>query len=283
MFQQKKEIRVTLRGGLGNQLFQFSAARLLAGVTHSSLTLLYESPWNFELAPWNLDAQETEEFWQGIPYARLSGLIERKLSRYWHSRPGHYHEKSLRFTPEFLSLRPPVHLHGYFQDIRYVSEESTRHFLLNQQLVRQAKATLLNLGIPSDFVAIHVRGGDYRHLASIYRQLDMDFYSDAIGRLVDLRQLPRVVFSNELEYARGVVPNADFYIGPSELPSVVTTMFCISLATGIVGANSTFSWFAARLAETDPKSIVFPLRWYNNKALQQQLNILNPEWQAVPG
>src|SRR6187401_688796 len=113
-----------LRGGLGNQLFQYAAGLALAEQHNAALKLdLYyytKHPYlKFELAKFKIplayaSKQEIHAFTGSNPIIRYVN----KRENYYHcprvfSQP-HYH-----YYEDFLQLPAPLYLNGYFQSEKY--------------------------------------------------------------------------------------------------------------------------------------------------------------------
>ncbi|MBI3481941.1 MAG: hypothetical protein HY015_03030, partial [Bacteroidetes bacterium] len=115
---------VRVRGGLGNQLFQYAAARALAWHKGVSLKLdLYTYSKNqnrkFELDQMNIDAtiasrKEVHQFTGSNPIVRYLNKRENYLRCLNVLSQPHYH-----FFEDFFSVNVPVYLSGYWNSEKY--------------------------------------------------------------------------------------------------------------------------------------------------------------------
>jgi len=154
-------------------------------------------------------------------------------------------------------------LDGYFQDPRYFQQytEEIRELLWSGHSASQASRDL-EMSFGANWVAVHVRRGDYMNFTNIYEIPDGGYYSKALSILNEEERTGTVVvFSDDIDEAKAVVPGAGYYIGPKDLHSPGDNLMLMAKAPSIVGANSSFSWWAAFLS-LDPKSrVIFPQRW----------------------
>ena len=117
-------IIVRLRGGLGNQLFQYAAGRALAAHHGIELKLdLYtytKHPYRkFELDKFNIDAveatrEEVHRFTGSNPIIRFIN----KRHNYFRC-PGVFAQPHYHFYPDFFALPSSIYLSGYWQSEKY--------------------------------------------------------------------------------------------------------------------------------------------------------------------
>ena len=110
-------------------------------------------------------------------------------------------------------------------------------------------------------IAIHVRRGDYLNFPEIYDVLSPNYYSEGVKTLLHSLGNSKIwLFSDDLdgahEWLKGHLPNIRKIETPNSIrPGEVLRL--MSLASGIVAAHSTFSWWGAWLGVPNVGRLVF--------------------------
>jgi len=114
-------------------------------------------------------------------------------------------------------------------------------------------------------VAVHVRRGDLLKKCNRVFAVQSPRYYEQAARLVAERTGARrfFVFTDDPAWVRAEVrlPGTTVLVSGSEGCSAVDDFRLMALATHVVMANSTFSWWAAWLAERPGSCIVAPAAW----------------------
>jgi hypothetical protein len=160
-------------------------------------------------------------------------------------------------------------INGYFQTYRYfdsLENKARRTFELKQRSKWYMETFDRLSGI--DFIAVHIRRGDLKNFSVEVGLLDSSYYFRAISEIENVIgvQLPIVVFSDEISLAKKLLSefskrDVDFLI-PAEGSSPAESLLLMSQSTGIVIANSTFSWWGAMLGKR--KTVIAPSMWFKN-------------------
>ncbi|MDX2483272.1 MAG: alpha-1,2-fucosyltransferase [Pseudodonghicola sp.] len=274
-----------LHGRLGNQMFQYAAARSLAlrlGVPvaldtrgalrrgEGVLTRVFDLPL---AAP---DALPPDRAERPLPYA---------LWRMFGRAPRFRRERGLGYNPAFETWDDGSYLHGYWQSERYfspIAEEIRRAFTFPAALSTQnaEMAARINEGLA---ISLHVRRGDYLTFDA-HTVCDETYYTKALERLLDgLSGTPTVfVFSDDPDWAKANLPLpvekvvVDFN-GPE---ADFEDMRLMSLCRHNIIGNSSFSWWAAWLNVHDDKRVAGPVQWFGNPKLNNP-DILPPDWLRI--
>jgi glycosyl transferase family 11 len=293
------EIVVRTMGGIGNQLFQYAAGRYLAKRHGASLRVTPES---LRVNPFASSSSAPRrlllpKFGVKAPIKRLSFMDRLMTSRrptlalparLLQARRG---IQVIRQAPETslfhqeLDIKPDIqtaYVVGYWQDYSIVSQvesELRREFVMIEPLrgknlevatqIRQAEAP----------VSIHLRRGDYAFFFGPNMQLSMDYYENAIARMLCFdRRSTFFVFSDDPEFARAwawsnprltVVAHNDAACAHEDLRLV-------SLCRNHIIANSTFSWWGAWLNPRRDKRIIAPANWLGFETTKTA--IAQPGW-----
>jgi hypothetical protein len=274
-------------GGLGNQLFQYAAARRLAHINHlpvkidisnyiirSDGTQVDARP--YELDRFNLDGAIVSD-------EDLAQLQETKLELLWKKTrhklhlPIHYYQKPYIYEPEenqyrldvnFLRLRVRRTVcligfwenEGYFKDIR---DRIRREYTLKTPLDDRNAELLMEI-MQNNSVSLHIRRGD-KTAQSPWGVLPIEYYVSAADYVAARSPRPHFyVFSDDVEWVRAnfrspypVTIVAHNVSGAEDLRLMVACQHHII-------ANSTFSWWGAWLGQNPERLVIAPRRYFQN-------------------
>jgi glycosyl transferase family 11 len=261
-------IIVRLMGGLGNQLFQYAAARRLAHDAGQPLKLDisgYDAdPLRaFALRPFNVrqDIASRAE----IDRLKASGGLLRRLrpSRTWVRERTPY-----TFDPRVVEPREDVYLDGYWANEEYfrsIEPVIREEFTVRTQpdAANEAAAGAIR-SVAS--VCVHVRRGDYvtdSHTSAFHGLAPLEYYRTAAARVAAAVGRPHFfVFSDDPEWVR---QNLRF-----EHPTTYVRhngdrdyedLRLMALCRHHIIANSSFSWWGAWLGQSPGQQVFAPARW----------------------
>ncbi len=154
----------------------------------------------------------------------------------------------------------------------------TWHSLINKYkfldkgkaLIFHAKFKLSNIHkSKEDFIALHVRRGDYitsRSTSRYHGNLEKSYFIKAVKYIrKNFGKLPVFLFSDDYDWLntnlKEVIPNS--FVISSVSNSAEEDLFYMTNAKYFILSNSTFSWFAAFLSTKKNKFIVIPKYWFN--------------------
>jgi len=292
-------VRITLVGGLGNQLFELFAGVNLAmtlkcklevnvsmlrmfGESHSNS--IEEIDFNKLAATFDFIEKKESEF-----LYRLQGKISRTI-------PSHqvgvsritkrYFSPVVGFDPNLLNLIPPINVTGYFQSWRNF-KEVTEKFGENIELsVRQPSDWYAKMTKDADIkkpIMLHLRRGDYQTLKNSFGLLSNDYYLTALKRLgseFDTREV--WIFSDSPSEAQQL--QKQLSMRATRVVSVppgsrdLESLKLLSLGSAIIAANSTFSWWGAMLSNDNCLRII-PEQWF--KSLPEPTDLIPQDWIRV--
>ena len=276
-------ILLRLRGGLGNQLFQYATGRAATWRLGCELLLDTSAYRGDPLRAFRLDAlrisgrvASSAETLFPVASARLGRWIERAgLGRRWPI----LEEVSAGFDPRVLAIQPPICLQGYWQSERYFSD--CRELLLEELQPRtpppDSIRPLLDLASRAGSVAIHVRRGDYvsnPHARAMHGTLSPEWYESAVATL---RQRvgslgPILMFSDEPEWVQEHLPVAREATMASTRDSAdeIAELLLMSRCNHQIIANSSFSWWGAWLNPAPDRMVIAPARWFAREGVDDR-------------
>lgn len=288
-------ITVRLRGGLGNQLFQFAAGsavadRLacplfvdtgpLAAVLPGDTPRAYELDWLVD--PANVLAGST---------SGLAGRLLRRAARHVPIQVGAktFTEGSFAYDANIAAVQPGTTLEGYFQSWRYFDsiEVPLRSKLQVVAPRSQWRASMEEeLSASGPWTAVHVRRGDYLkpRNSAYHGLLGPSYYHAALAELAGRGLDHRVVlFSDDPDAAAGLVdPEAAQVeiVRPPADTNPIESVLLMSRATAVVTANSSFSWWAAWLADPLGSTVVCPAPWLSAAGADER-DLRPPQWLTI--
>jgi hypothetical protein len=277
-----------LYGGLGNQLFQYAAARRIASVNKAPLKLdtsFFESDKlrQYKLHYFNIQAEPAtsqemaffiEAGARSLP-VRLLNQCKPYYKRYF------IQEKSLEFDPNLLKATGNVYLWGYWQSENYfadIQDLLRREFTMrhepdemNREMLRQIRAV--------NSVCLHVRRGDYVSnplTKQIHGVCGTDYYQKAIAELTRLVSAPHFfVFSDDPEWT---LTNLKFehsttFVTHNDADREYEDLRLMAACQHYIIANSSFSWWGAWLGSCAEKVVIAPQKWGNDPTLNTRNRI----------
>lgn len=273
---------VRLAGGLGNQLFQYAAARRLAHVRGAELCLDasrldhpgFRTPRRYELGALNVAARlaEAEDLArvrpepQG-PLARLRARLVPHGEGLRRVRAAHFH-----FEPGVLDLPDGVCLDGYWQSERYFADIAD---LIRGEATPKAPLAGPNAALAKEIegceaVSVHVRRGDYLldpAVRAVHPVCTPEYYSAASAHVAKRTGAPVFfVFGDDADWLRGAVtlPGRTVIVNHNGPENAAEDLRLMALCRHHVTANSTFSWWGAWLDPRPGKVVVAPERWFGS-------------------
>ncbi len=293
---------VALRGGLGNQLFQYAVGRTLSQRTESTLELETStlSPSPSSVAP-SRPLHLRDVPIQGTfvhTSVRSNPLLRGRLKLYsltskisstlatsiWRV---YKEQHPQRFDPRVLSLSGDTYLLGYFQSERYFCEisDTLRDELSLQTTTGPSHAWKKRIETTNS-VGVHVRRGDYVQRGWT---LPFQYYQRAIETMRSrLQDIELFFFSDQIEWVKAHTehllpdPSASPPIHCVDCNSEKDTLEAFGLMKRCrhhVIANSTFSWWAAWLNSTEDKVVLAPAYWIHDRV--DRLDIIPERWTVV--
>lgn len=271
-----------LHGRLGNQMFQYAAARGLAArhgtqVVLDTRTALHRGE-GVLTRVFDLDVADPTP----LPPARHDAPLRYAVWRMTGAAPAFKRERGLGYNSAIEIWPDNVYLHGYWQSEQYfahIAQDMRRQFAFrpppspqNEQMAARIRDTLS--------VSLHVRRGDYLTFDA-HTICDQTYYDTALAQVAaPLDGTPTVfVFSDDPDWARDNLPLpyekvvVDFN-GPD---ADYEDMRLMSLCQHNIIANSSFSWWAAWLNANREKRVAGPSGWFGDPKLNNP-DILPQSW-----
>lgn len=251
-----------LQGGLGNQLFQYTAALHISQVLQRQVLL----------SPVQLNKHSNKDY-RSTLYKRLKSLEKMDtpyvlvLDAY---KPWH---------PVDFNVPYSMALRGYFQYLPTIMPvlslvcEDLRVFLESQRELLAAKYYIKE---PNNYGFIHVRRGDYISAnQGTHWILGTNYYEEGLNHAKHIKTW--FVVSDDPTWCRRqeCFATCEFVDEPGELEGMALMSLCNGAA---IIANSTYSWWGAMIgAEKYKGTVVYPSKWY----AEEQPNLFPEAWKRI--
>jgi hypothetical protein len=289
-------IIVKLIGGLGNQMFQYAAARRLAEKHSTILKLDVTGFEKYKLHRYGLHCFQISEYLatqneiesirggQNI-FSRLKRKICRQIGFDNPENKKWIFEKQFHFDPEILEAPNNVLLEGSWQSEKYFADIACilrREFVVKYQQDRQSK-NFADLIKSTESVSLHVRRADYVQDAltnKTHGTCDQDYYNDCVNYIGAHVSSPHFyIFSDEPKWAKDNL-KFDFpmtFVDCNDASRNYEDMRLMSMCKHNVIANSSFSWWGAWLNDAPDKLVLAPKKWFNDDTKNTK-DIIPGEW-----
>ena len=283
-------ILVEIKGGFGNQIFQFAFANKLKDEGFNVFI-------NTEYFKFNREEIKDNTYRNLIIKENIFGLKKinifylyffkilkkinesRKLNKLFKRSglPYFIKLKDSNFDKKLLDTKF-VHLDGYWQNIDNLV--SQKEFLVEALSKIDILKKPINFLPQENTVMLLIRRGDY---IKMEEDLSLNFYKKCIETITNkLDKFELSIFTDDIQWVKEqkIFDNAKRVFGPEEEPEKVLDLFSKMLQNKhFIVANSTFSLIAAFVKEMDDSIIIVSDPWFRNKE-KEKLSLDN--WIKIP-
>ena len=250
---------ICIKGGLGNQLFEYCRYRYLLDKNRERVFLFFDRRMlkqhnNYMITDcFNIRMPKPPIYINMLVY----GI---KLLRTIHLFPKLYDDE----RPDCILID------DYCQNTKYLTN-TTRHLTFQPlHLTDDYQECLTKIQSSVFPVSVHVRRGDYLQKDNLenFGLCSLSYYKSAIQAITEQHpEASLFFFSDDIEWTRQNfnIPNA-IYITRQDTPDYHDLYLMTKCKSHII-ANSTFSYWGALLADHANHLCYYPLKWF-----------INPEW-----
>lgn len=277
----KTMIEINLKGGLGNQMFQYSIAKNLSIKYKTDLVLNTEYfsnipkgdvPRKYQLDIFNIDKNITIKD-KINPLLKILEKISLKF----------FGEKiQIPIANFLLKIGLSAKLNGYFQSEKYftdIRDNLLKEFTLAKNLGEEAMK-IKNILESKNGIAVNIRRGDYLRpdYMKIYGTCDMKYYNKAIDYIKNKIENPLFcIFSDDPEWVKKEFKMDDAIFAGNDILKDYEQMYLMTICKHNIIANSSFAWWGAWLNQNPNKIVIGPKMWLVGKT-SDRLNILPKTW-----
>lgn len=272
-------IVVQLIGGLGNQLFQYAAAKALALQTKQKLSLDTSQFENYKLHNYALNHFNVISKTYKKPNRYL-----RKIKSFY-QKSILYKEVDFGYNSQLSSLEADViFLEGYFQSEKYFlkyEKEIRTDFKIITPLKKITADAIENIQAVNS-VSIHVRRGDYLN-NFLHNTSKEEYYKRAVEIIENKIDSPVFfVFSDDMEWVKSnfITKQKTVFIDFNDASTNFEDIKLMSSCKHNIIANSSFSWWGAWLNENPDKIVIAPELWFNDNSINTK-DIIPTNWVKI--
>ncbi|ACT47940.1 alpha-1,2-fucosyltransferase [Methylotenera mobilis] len=278
-------------GGLGNQMFEYAAARAASLRISVQLKLDLSGFETYDLHAYGLnnfniveDVAKKDDYFIGAPESLL-----KKIKKYLRGliQLESFRESDLSFDSKVLELNDNTYLDGYWQCERYFIDFDKQirqdfSFKFAPDALNQRYLELID---SVNAVSVHIRRGDYVSNSTtneIHGVCDLDYYQRAAEFMrarIGPENLHFFVFSDDTDWVK---ENISFgsdttFISHNDAAKNYEDMRLMSACKHHIIANSSFSWWAAWLNPSKQKVVIAPRQWFKSTLLNSD-DIVPASW-----
>jgi hypothetical protein len=289
-------------GGLGNQLFIYTAGLYLKELKGHDVS--YFAPHlkdpkahgYIHVDSSILDLSFDAAHFINVKRGEMSKQIRDLVSAYevralpMHNVLSHtfpnFTSTQLGYDPDFEFVKRGTFVRGYFQSFRYLEALQSKGHFMNLEL-REPSSSFQEWkqrAISEKPLVIHVRRGDYSKTPNL-GMLSRDYYQRAISKAKDrsgLSNLESWIFSDDPEFAKALamelgidaqVISKSINLRPAE------ELVLMTLGSGHIIANSSFSWWSASMSSTS-NFVIYPDKWF--RGMEDPSDLVPTTWISSP-
>lgn len=274
------DIYIKIKGGFGNQLFQYAKALEIQNNFGGDIYSLIEfhNPLNTK-RPYLLNLKHfklkksllsfVKFYFYLLPFKRVQIFKELKIYKYH----------------QIIPNKKYILLDGYWQTFKSVHLVKVQLYnqIFNQiELNHNMKSYLKKIKC-NNSVALHIRRGDYvtnKFANRFHGVLSMDYYQNAIDLLKSkFSDLKFIFFSDDIPWAKKYFSNLNSIfiennnMQQKELSEIYLMMNC----KHFIIANSSFSWWGAFMSKNEKNNIIIaPKKWLNQNV--STIDLIPKHW-----
>jgi hypothetical protein len=272
-------IIIQLKGGLGNQMFQYAFAYSIARNTNQNLLI--------DISHFKNQEESITKRIYSLSFFNLNKDI------YIFEIPNFF-----KFFLNFFKIQETSFSYTDYQTNFFLSYfdgffQSSKYFIkYNKEIVDQFTPYIDNTNSENTFydtiindinsVSLHVRRGDYltNNITNNYHGIcNIDYYIKAMLYFINLNQFTNFyIFSDDIEWCKNnlVLKNTNV-IFCGKMNNDCEELFLMSCCKNNIISNSTFSWWAAWLNINKNKIIISPKNWFVNNNINTK-DLIPDSW-----
>jgi len=296
-------IIINLKGGLGNQMFQYALGYCLSKIKnvpiYLDLRLMEEHkikpsprnvPRDFDLDIFGikkkeankLDLIKTIQFSSSYRLRKYLSIILDKLNLFV------FYEKKRTYNYRVLNNNfKNIYLDGLWQNEKYF--KNFRKDILNLYHFNVIKYKEINIHFLkkinfSESVCLNVRRTDFINNPE-HNVVNIEYYKNAISKLKNIigKNFKVFVFSDDLDWCKknfDFIENKEFVDHKYAGYKFYDYLYLMSCFKNFIIPNSSFAWWACWLSRHNDKIILTPEKW-SGLVDESLIEIIPPDWLRI--
>lgn len=303
----RNHVKVMLRGGLGNQLFQYAAGVALSrrlGVDlelsskllprtedHSGLV----SAWPEQISSFDHLGKFSDEKAYSATRHYLVTRFHQVLRWLGDKFPGivislgFFSNESNANLERFRSISSPSVIDSYCANPEFFRDVASEVVASIQQVSNPSEWFLLNAEAARKQrpIGVHIRLGDFQRLSHLYGKPRVEYIERGIDLLRTRFPASEIwLFSDDPSGAVSLFEHDAAFdrvlAAPAESPPI-ESLLLLSQCAAIVATNSTFSWWAALIGHSNGLTAVFPRPLFPGSGIAEPKTYLLDNWIQIGG
>jgi hypothetical protein len=168
-----------------------------------------------------------------------------------------YIESNFSYENLILEVSDNTAIEGYFQSYKYFEDCKDvifKEFTFKDEILDKCKLEISKYTNP---VAIHIRRGDQVAHPNMWN-VSLEYIQAALEQFID-EEYTFLIFSDDIEWCKQVFPEGVVFMEGNDQYEDLCLM---SLCNHNVISNSSYSWWAAYLNQNENKKVVVPSNWF---------------------
>lgn len=296
-------IIIQLAGGLGNQLQQYALYQKFKSLgAEAKLDLSWFEQFKTTERKNGIIATNRQcelDFFDHLPYESCTGEektaltgsqgLAGKLRRRLLPQTVHWYKEKQMYDPALLNYRD-MYVSGYFACEKYYTDilPELRELIRFPKIVdaqkRMANEEILKKIRNSHAVSVHIRRGDYlqpENAVMFGNICTEEYYESALNCMKEKIKDPQFfIFSDDAAYVKEHYQGEEYTIVDiNHGGDSFYDMYLMSQCEGNICANSTFSFWGARLNDRSDKIMIRPTKQKNSQVFDEaQMKDLWKDW-----
>lgn len=255
---------IGLKGGLGNQLFQYAFYIEIK----KFYPIVLDDTW-FKLRKKNITLSEiikdlkfTNDNVFKLADLKLS-IISRIRKHFFKKKTHIIENQKTLFDFNSLDKESDYYLDGYWQSYKYFEKslEEIKEIYFPKEKYKSLQQILKGKCNNKQLCSVHIRRGDYAN-DKIMHCLSMKYYENAMSSYI--KENPEsviIVFSDDIPFCKENLQERNNLIFCDWNKSALDDLYSMAVCDDHILSNSTFSYWGALLSRENGK-VIYPSKWF---------------------
>ncbi len=268
---------VYLKGGLGNQLFQFAFANYIKSKRHKIIFCdeIYRDP-----KPENITKRDVIFPIKSFGFSSSNFFIEwffntvnkifqsERVKKIFKPKNNYLFNYIKDNDVENFKKQSILTIYdGYWQELDFIKE--SKDYLIDSIKENKIIFNALKIDKPSGSTMVHIRRGDYLDLN---QELKDNYYIESINKLKKyVKNFNFDIYTDDISWVKSnsIFNNASNIFSPKSVhedkDQVIKIFSQMLKYENFIIANSSFSYMAAYLGSSENSKVLYPEPWFLNK------------------